>query len=297
MNSSTVPSRRAFMRQSGLLLAGVFCRSRRIQAETQVRFAVRGPFPDKDLRRRAELLKKLGYSGIELGPEYMDQSSASIMNDLKDSGILVTAIVGSLQLLSPDPAIRSRAVGEDRKRLRKAAEIGASAVIEVPVFGERRFTEIGSDDNPYSHEDGLLVEGLQRLAETVEETGVSILLEPLTRRETYYMNRQEHGARIIDAVGIPGFRLLSDFYHMQMEEANVAETLQQLGRYTGYVHLADGPDRTEPGSLAYDYRPGFKALKAAGFSGWLTIESKASDNPEHALLRARSYVEKQWATA
>jgi len=285
------------MRQSGLVLAGLFCRNRRLQAKTQVRFAVRGPFPDKDLRRRAELLSKLGYSGIELGPEYLDRSSDSIMKDLRDSAILVTAIVGSLQLLSPDPAIRNRAVEQDRKRLRMAAEIGASAVIEVPVFGERRFTVSGSEDNPYAYEDSLLAEGLKRLAETVEETGVSILLEPLTRRETYYMNRQEHGARIIDAVGFPGFRLLSDFYHMQMEEVNVVETLQRFGQYTGYVHLADAPDRTEPGSLAYDYRPGFRALKAAGFSGWLTIESKASDNPEHALLRAKSYVEKQWASA
>jgi hydroxypyruvate isomerase len=109
------------------------------------------------------------------------------------------------------------------------------------------------------------------------------------------MNLQSHGAAIIEAVGAPGFRLLSDFYHMQMEEKNIGETLGAYGKYTGYVHLADGEKRTEPGSLPFDYRPGFHALKKWGYSGWLTVESGATDNPEAALGRALKYLKQQWA--
>ena len=54
---------------------------------------------------------------------------------------------------------------------------------------------------------------------------------------------------------------MSDFYHMQIEERHIAETLTRVGNLTGYVHLADGLKRTEPGSLPFDYRPGFHALK------------------------------------
>lgn len=62
----------------------------------------------------------------------------------------------------------------------------------------------------------------------------------------------------------------------------IGETLTLYGKYTAYVHLADGEQRTEPGSLPFDYRAGFRALKKAGFSGWFTVESRASDNPEAA---------------
>jgi len=110
-------------------------------------------------------------------------------------------------------------------------------------------------------------------------------------------NLQQHGVRIIEAVGEPGFALLSDFYHMQMEETSITQTLEKYGRYTGYVHLADGQRRTEPGSLPFDYRPGFRALKAHGYQGWLTVESAATDSPEAALKRARNYILRQWTEA
>lgn len=37
--------------------------------------------------------------------------------------------------------------------------------------------------------------------------------------------------------------------------------------------------------------------KGAGFPGWLTMESKATEKPEQALRRAPAYIRKQWAEA
>jgi sugar phosphate isomerase/epimerase len=258
-----------------------------------VRLAVRGPFPERDLVARVELLSRLGYQGIELGPEYLEQPADQILARLDGSGISVSAIVGSIQLLDPDPGLRAAAIELDRERLELARELGAMGVIEVPTFGPCRFGQ-GTDTGL---EDDLLVEGLRQLAPDVRRTGVKILLEPLTREETHYMNRQAHGARIIESVGEPGFALLSDFYHMQMEEDEIPGTLARFGGHTAYVHLADGKRRTEPGSLPFDYRPGFKELKKHGYSGWLTVESGATDSPEPALARARNYILEQWNEA
>jgi sugar phosphate isomerase/epimerase len=258
-----------------------------------LRLGVRGPFPQRDLRARAELLSRLGYQGIELGPEYLGQTADQLREQLRGTGISVSAIVGSIQLLEPDPAIRASAIALDRERLELARQLGAAAVIEVPTFGPCRFDQ-GKDP---ALEDRLLVEGLAQLAPDIERTGVKILLEPLTRKETHYMNLQGHGARIIEAVGKPGFALLSDFYHMQMEETDIAATLERFGQHTAYVHMADGEKRTEPGSLPFDYRPGFRALKSHRYSGWLTVESGATDNPGAALARARKYVLTQWEQA
>lgn len=274
-------------------LSSLAATSRATPRSEGVRLAVRGPFPQRDLRARAELLSRLGYQGIELGPEYLDETADEIRQQLGGTSISVSAIVGSIKLLDPSPEIRASAIALDRERLELARQLGAMGVIEVPTFGPCRFDQ-GTDT---SLEDRLLIEGLRELAPDVSRTGVKILLEPLTRKETHYMNRQGHGARIIEAVGKPGFALLSDFYHMQMEEDDVSRTLERFGGHTVYVHMADGEKRTEPGSLPFDYRPGFRALKSHRYSGWLTVESGATDSPEAALARAREYVLRQWKEA
>ena len=262
-----------------------------------VRFGVRGPFDQKTIRERALLLQKLGYDGLELGHEFLDQSVDAILEQIKGTGIVISTIVGSIKLLDLDPAVRAQAVETDRKRLDMAKALGASGVIEVPVFGPNLFQDLSPVMNPLEIENRLLVAGLKQLIPDVARTGVNILIEPLTKKETHYMNLQRHGAEIISEVGAPGFRLLSDFYHMQMEEKDIGDTLTKYGRHTAYVHLADGEKRTEPGSLPFDFRPGFRALKRWGFAGWLTIESRATDNAEAALRRALKYLKQQWAEA
>ena len=295
--------RRQFLQQAALATAAVA--SNRVDAPAGpatsrgpgVRFGVRCPFKTNDLRKRALLLQRLGYDGIELGREFLDRSVDSILSELKGTGIVVSAIVGSIQLLDPDPAVRAKAVELDRKRLEMARALGAVAVIEVPTFGPCRFPEAAGTAGPHAVEDRLLIAALQQLAPDVQRTGVKILLEPLSKKETHYMNLQGHGARIIEQSGGQCARLLSDFYHMQMEERDIGDTLTRYGKYTGYVHMADGVKRTEPGSLPFDYRPGFKALKKAGYCGWLTVESKASDDADLALERALKYVRRQWQEA
>ncbi len=262
-----------------------------------VRFGVRSPFPKVSLRERAQLVHKLGYDGIELGQEWLNQPVEAIQEQLAGTGAAVSAIVGSIELLNTDPAKRAQGVETDRRRLQMAKQLGADCVIEVPVFGPNRFQDLSPLMTSREIEEKLLIAELKQLAGDVQRSGITLLLEPLTRKETHFMNLQSQGAEIIEAVGAPGFKLLSDFYHMQMEEKNIADTLGRYGKYTAYVHLADGEKRTEPGSLPFDYRPGFRALKKWGFAGWLTVESGATDNPEAALARALQYLKRQWEEA
>ncbi len=263
----------------------------------QVRFGVRTPFPNLSLRDRALLLKKLGYDGIELGNEWTPQPAVEIQSQLEGAGIRVSALVGSIELLNVDPEKRKGGVELDRRQLEKARQLGADCLIEVPVFGPNRFPDLSPFVNAREGEERVLVAELKQLTEDVKRTGVTLLLEPCNRNETHFLNTQDHGAELIRGVGAPGFKLLSDFYHMQIEEKDIGDTLGRVGNLTGYVHLADGAKRTEPGSLPFDYRPGFRALKKWGYSGWLTVECRASDDPESALGRALPYLKRQWAEA
>jgi hypothetical protein len=45
---------------------------------------------------------------MEPGPEWLDRPVASIQDELKGTGIAVSAIVGSLKLLDTDPRLAPR---------------------------------------------------------------------------------------------------------------------------------------------------------------------------------------------
>jgi sugar phosphate isomerase/epimerase len=262
-----------------------------------VRFGVRSPLPKISLRERALLLKRIGFDGIELGPEWMDKPLEKLQQELDGTGMAVSAIVGSIDLLNTDPEKRAKAIETDRRRLEMAKALKADCLIEVPVFGPNRFQDLSPVMNAREVEERLLIAGLKELAGDVERSGVTLLLEPCNHKETHFMYQQGQAAAIIEAVGSPGIGILSDFFHMQLEEPSIAETLARYGRHTRYVHLADGEKRLEPGAMPFDYRPGFHELKKWGYSSWLTVESKFTDSPEAALERALKYLKQQWAQA
>ncbi len=301
MTKASSVNRREFLAVCGAAVGSTAWAAGTPQAQTEpgsVRFGVRTPLPENlTLRERAQLVKRLGYDGIELGNEWSDKPLEFLQDQLAGTGAAVSAVVGSIKLLDPDPLVRAHAVELDRQRLELARALGASDVIEVPVFGPNKFQDLSPLMTAREVEERLLVAELKELAPDVEHNGVNLMLEPCNRKETHFMYLQSQAAKFIEAVDAPGFKLLSDFYHMQLEERDIAATLREYGKYTVYVHLADGKARTEPGSLPFDYRPGFRALKDWGFSGWLNMECRATDNPEAALARALAYIKKQWAEA
>ena len=262
-----------------------------------VRFGVRSPLPNVGLRERAMLVKRVGFDGIELGNEFSDKPLEFLQKELDGIDLAVSAIVGSIQLLNVDAEKRAEAIETDRRRLELAKALKADCVIEVPTFGPNKFPDLSPLMNAREIEEKLLVAGLKELAGDVERSGVILLLEPCNHKETHFMFQQAQAAHFIEQAGSPRIGILSDFYHMQLEEPNIAATLAQYGKYTRYVHLADGEKRLEPGSLPFDYRPGFRELKKWGYSGWLTVESKFTDSPEAALGRALKYLKQQWAEA
>lgn len=215
-------------------------------AAAGVRFGVRTPLPNVGLRERAQLVKRLGFDGIELGNEYMEKPVEFLQKELDGTDLAVSAIVGSIELLDIDAEKRANAIETDRKRLEMAKTLKADCVIEVPTFGPNKFPDLSPLMNAREVEEKLLVAGLKALSGDIERSGIILILEPCNHNQTPFMFQQAQAARVIEEVGSPRIGILSDFYHMQIEEPNIAATLANYGRYTRYVHLADGEKRTEP---------------------------------------------------
>jgi len=134
----------------------------------------------------------------------------------------------------------------------------------------------------------LLIAGLKELISKIEQTGVPIIVEPLNRYETHFINRIEQAVEICKEVGPPTtVKYLGRFLPHGNRRGKHCGCFEEGWRiYRIYPSCRQQPSWT--GGRTHDFVSGIAALKSIGYDGWLTIESGASTEPEDALNRANS---------
>jgi len=250
--------------------------------------------PGNTLAERVALAEDMGFEGIEFWGADIGERVSEIQNAFGGRKIRPSTICAGYQgaLIHADPKERVAAREGILQRLKIAGELGMVGLIVVPGFQRHKTVP---DLSPWKTdrelETELLVAQLQQMAPEAERTGAVILLEPLNRYESHFLNRQMDAVAICKRVGSPSVQVMCDFFHMNIEEYNTAETLRQVGAYCKHVHLADNT-RQEPGSGSIDFRAGFAALKDIGFSGYMAYECGFCDYPNHEgrLRRSVAYL-------
>ena len=116
-----------------------------------------------------------------------------------------------------------------------------------------------------------LGEALRDLAAHAAGRGQILLYEPLNRYETDLFNRQADAGAWLGTLGAGNVRLLSDLYHMNIEEADIASALLAAGDLVGHVHFADS-NRRAMGSGHTDAVAVMAALKKIRYNGYLSAE-------------------------
>jgi sugar phosphate isomerase/epimerase len=149
----------------------------------------------------------------------------------------------------------------------------------------------------YDLQKEVLIEELREIAPVAESTGAKVVLEPLNRYESRFLQRLDQAAEICQAVGSPGITFMADFFHMNIEEVDLGRAIEANREYLSYVHLADS-NRFEPGAGHLDFRPGLAALKRSGYDGWLTLECRimGPDKPK-ALVESAKLIRRLWDEA
>ncbi len=123
-----------------------------------------------------------------------------------------------------------------------------------------------------------LVESAARRARALN---MQLGLEPCNRYETHLLNTARQTAGIIERVGAENVFIHLDTYHMNIEEAGMAEGFADAGEHLGYVHLSES-NRGVPGRGTMDWRGIFEGLKSVGYDGAMTLESFVHLAPEIA---------------
>lgn len=247
------------------------------------------------LSEKLSWLEGIGFDGIELAASSLDLPPHKLEAIFADSPVKAANVAGSAALLDPDPKVRAEAKELMRRRLDLAATLGAVGVLTVPQFGSApRLPDLSPYKTAAELERELFVEQLQELAPAARNAGVPIFLEPLNRYEQHLVNRLEQGVAFAEQVD--GVKIMADFFHMNIEEADIAASIRAAGQHIVHVHVADS-QRLQPGKGHLDFRPGFAALKEAGYDGYLGIECGVSGPYEESLAECAGLLRELWDAA
>jgi hydroxypyruvate isomerase len=148
------------------------------------------------------------------------------------------------------------------------------------------------------------ISNLRQAAALLGGHGIAGVIEPINKKmgivrngpsyttqgmHGYFLNHTDQARRILDEVGSPNLLLHLDFYHMQMLEGHLAETVQEnIGRLR-HVQIAGVPGRHEPtvGEINYPYL--FDLLDELGYPGWVGCEYRPRHDTWTGLSWAAKY--------
>ncbi len=216
------------------------------------------------------LAAELGFDGIEIfppGPEFLHQQDLKALS--ARFGIQVAAIgTGAgwvrhkLSLADSDNSVRSAAIEFLESMLEVATQLGAPMIL-----GSMQGRSGPGVPKPLAKQ--YLREGLERLDSRARKIGGQILYEPLNRYETDQCNTLAQGSAMIR--GLFCTKLLADWFHMNIEEAEIAASIHKAGTAIGHVHFADS-NRQAIGLGHLTVSPLIEALRSTGYSGYLSAE-------------------------
>ena len=227
-------------------------------------------FGDELLAETAARLAGCGYDGLELKGDLELYDAAEVKAILGDHGLAVLSLTPQdVDLPHPDAEVRAKAVDYYLRLLDFAAEVGAPMVGCHGAVGRIRPV------NSYEQEVVNYVVGVQRIAERAQELGLRLAIEVLNRYESHLLNTAEEAVRFVEEVGAPNVGLLLDAYHMNIEEADLADAIRMAGEHLFLFHAADS-NRQAVGRGHTDFQGVMCALKDIGYNGSIIVECTAS---------------------
>ncbi len=228
---------------------------------------------------------ELGFDAVEIfapGPTAVDTTE---LRQLIDQHQLQVAAVGTgagmvkhgLSLTDPDAERRTAAKDFVRQMIDFGAQFAAPAII-----GSMQGRWGGDISRDQALE--LLAEALNELGPHAQQQGVTLIYEPLNRYETNLIKTMVDGASYLESLKTTNVRLLADLFHMNIEEANVADALLAGAKHIGHVHFVDS-NRQAAGLGHTDFAPITQALREIGFSGYVSAEAFPLPDSDTAAVK------------
>ncbi|MFC8419532.1 sugar phosphate isomerase/epimerase family protein [Streptomyces sp. NPDC057236] len=230
-------------------------------------------------------LAELGYDGVEVQVREADAQDAEALTRTVEAAGLEVLGVGTgpvaaqdrLTLTDPSSDVRRHALDRLLGAARLAGELG------VPVtLGQTRGTFLPG----LAGTQRLWAErALRRLAEEAADRGSRLLLEPQSRTSTSLWNTPAEAIAAVAALDAPA-GLVLDTHHLDAEGVDAVRAVTEHAGVTGCLQLAAPSDRG-PLTVGDPRLPALlTALRAGGFTGWLTLEHIQDGDSTRAAARS-----------
>ena len=210
--------------------------------------------------------------------------------------IEVSAICAGFEgfILSTDPAIRKKCRDSMDQLIIAAGELGSVGVIIVPAFN----SQVPVMPHTQQTRD-FLCEQFNEMGDFAQKHGTTVILEPLNRKEAFYLRQLGDAASICRDIDNPGVTCLGDFWHMTWEETCDMAAFVSAGKHLQHVHMASRKRRSMPGEDgdADNYVAGFRGLKMLGYNKFVSFECGCQGDRNVVVPAALELLRTQWKEA
>ncbi len=259
-------------------------------------------FVDWDWKRQCQFISETGYTGIELAPftlapligEVSQETRSEMRKTAEDHGLEIMGLhwllakTEGLHLTTSDSAVRKATTNYLIELGNACADFGGSLMVFGSPF-QRDIEKGMSEEQAYENAAEVMKEALPAF----RDRGVEICMEPLTEKETNFINSCSDAVKLIEMVGEPNFTLHQDVKAMVGAEAETDSVPDLIHKYAGKVghfHVND-VNLLGPGMGDIDYKPILKALKEVNYSKWVSVEVfDYSPGAENIALKSLSYM-------
>ncbi len=246
-----------------------------------MRFAICNElFQDWSWDRALELTRDCGYTGWEVAPFTLgDQPTAlpssqrtALARQLEQAEVEMIGLHWLLaktegyHLTTNDPETRSRTAGYLAELARLCRDLGGQLMV-LGSPGQRNFPP----EMTHEQADTNAIDVLEQLAPTLEETQVTLALEPLGPGEGNFWNHASQTVAVIDRLACPHIQLHLDVKAMSTEGSPIADVIRAHSKHMVHFHAND-PNLLGPGMGEVDFVPIFGALRETGYAGWVSVE-------------------------
>lgn len=279
---------------AGLLTSCATGTSRKSSPELKLSFQ-EGTAPGESLNEKFDYMEKLGIVGFEPHGKQLLKRAEEFRQALNGRNIKVSAICAGFDgfILAEDPAVKASFDSSMRELIAAAGEIGSTGVIMVPAFnGQKPCMPHTMETRDY------LCEQLHELGEYALKHNTTVILEPLNRREAFYLRLVSDAAAICRDADSEGVRCMGDFWHMQEETSDYAAFIS-AGKYLQHVHVASRGQRRMPGEDGQldNYIDGMRALKELDYQNYISFECGTDADREIVVPAAVELLRSQWEQA
>jgi sugar phosphate isomerase/epimerase len=269
-----------------------------------MRFAIcQELFVDWDWERQCRFIAQVGYTGIEVAPFTLAQTPAEVSAEERarlkavaaECGLAIVGLhwllakTDGLHLTTADAATRARTAAYLAELIDLCADLGG----EVMVLGSPQQRNLEADVDKERAADHA-AEIFRKILPHLEEREVSLLMEPLTTKETDFCNTCAEAAELIARVDHPLLALHQDVKAMLGEGRDVPSLIREFAHLTQHFHANDS-NLLGPGMGETDYVPIFEALRDTGYDGWVSVEVfDYSPGAEHIAQNSLKNMQDAW---